>query len=143
MRPAPKLAARLENATLMEGATTTGNYAYDSKFCRGDRFMMVGDAYAFVDPMFSSGVYLAMNSAFEGATAAASVTDLSVVGVAKHAAGVLVAAAGLQQALTQVLRVALDVTPKIAEATTDAGARTGERRRWRQKWFRRRSRRIE
>jgi AcrR family transcriptional regulator len=30
---------------------------------------------------------------FEGATAAASVTDLSVVGVAKHAAGVLVAAA--------------------------------------------------
>jgi flavin-dependent dehydrogenase len=54
----------------MEGATSTGNYAYDSKFCRGDRFMMVGDAYAFVDPMFSSGVYLAMNSGFEAATAA-------------------------------------------------------------------------
>jgi hypothetical protein len=53
----------LKNATLMEPATTTGNYAYDSKFCRGDRFMMIGDAYAFVDPMFSSGVYLAMNSA--------------------------------------------------------------------------------
>ena len=67
---APKLAARLANATLMEGATATGNYAYDSKFCRGDRFMMVGDAYAFVDPMFSSGVYLAMNSGFEAATAA-------------------------------------------------------------------------
>ena len=30
---------------------------------------------------------------FEGATAAASVSDLSVVGVAKHAAGVLVTAA--------------------------------------------------
>ncbi|KQX29983.1 NAD(P)/FAD-dependent oxidoreductase [Variovorax sp. Root434] len=67
---APKLAARLKNATLMEGATSTGNYAYDSKFCRGDRFMMVGDAYAFVDPMFSSGVYLAMNSGFEAATCA-------------------------------------------------------------------------
>ncbi|SEK08413.1 Dehydrogenase (flavoprotein) [Variovorax sp. OK605] len=67
---APKLAARLKNATLMEGATSTGNYAYDSAFCRGDRFMMVGDAYAFVDPMFSSGVYLAMNSGFEAATAA-------------------------------------------------------------------------
>ncbi|RZI91845.1 MAG: hydroxylase, partial [Variovorax sp.] len=66
---APKLAERLKNATLMDGATSTGNYAYDAKFCRGDRFMMVGDAYAFVDPMFSSGVFLAMNSAFESATA--------------------------------------------------------------------------
>jgi len=28
---------------------------------------MVGDAFAFVDPMFSSGVYLAMNSSFEAA----------------------------------------------------------------------------
>jgi len=66
---APKLADRLKDATLLEGATTTGNYAYDSKFCRGDRFAMIGDAFAFVDPMFSSGVYLAMNSAFESATA--------------------------------------------------------------------------
>jgi flavin-dependent dehydrogenase len=66
---APKLAERLKDATLLEGATTTGNYAYDSKFCRGDRFAMIGDAYAFVDPMFSSGVYLAMNSAFTSAAA--------------------------------------------------------------------------
>src|SRR5882724_4911392 len=66
---APKLAARLKDATLLEPATSTGNYAYDSKFCRGDRFVMIGDAYAFVDPMFSSGVYLAMNSAFESALA--------------------------------------------------------------------------
>ena len=64
---APKLAERLEGATMVEPATTTGNYAYGSKFCRGDRFMMVGDAYAFVDPMFSSGVFLAMNSSFEAA----------------------------------------------------------------------------
>jgi hypothetical protein len=28
---------------------------------------MIGDAYAFVDPVFSSGVMLAMNSAFKGA----------------------------------------------------------------------------
>jgi flavin-dependent dehydrogenase len=66
---APKLAERLKDATLMGPATSTGNYAYDSKFCRGDRFVMIGDAYAFVDPMFSSGVYLAMNSAFEAVTA--------------------------------------------------------------------------
>jgi flavin-dependent dehydrogenase len=66
---APKLAERLKDATLIDPATSTGNYAYDSKFCRGDRFAMIGDAFAFVDPMFSSGVYLAMNSAFESAAA--------------------------------------------------------------------------
>ncbi len=66
---APKLAARLKNARLMAPATSTGNYSYDSKLCRGDRFVMIGDAYAFVDPMFSSGVLLAMNSAFGGAEA--------------------------------------------------------------------------
>jgi flavin-dependent dehydrogenase len=66
---APKLAERLKDATLMGPATSTGNYTYDSTVCRGDRFVMIGDAYAFVDPMFSSGVYLAMNSAFDSVVA--------------------------------------------------------------------------
>ena len=66
---APKLGERLKNATLIDPASATGNYAYDSKFCRGDRFVMIGDAFSFVDPMFSSGVYLAMNGAFESAQA--------------------------------------------------------------------------
>ncbi|MFT3735867.1 MAG: NAD(P)/FAD-dependent oxidoreductase [Rhodocyclaceae bacterium] len=66
---APKLAERLKDAKMMEPATATGNYAYDSEICRGDRFVMVGDAFAFVDPMFSSGVLLAMTSAFEATVA--------------------------------------------------------------------------
>ena len=66
---APKLAARLKDAKMVEPATATGNFSYNSEFCRGDRFIMIGDAFTFVDPMFSSGVLLAMNSAFEGATA--------------------------------------------------------------------------
>ena len=33
----------------------------------GDRYILLGDAYAFVDPVFSSGVLLAMQSAFMGA----------------------------------------------------------------------------
>ena len=36
---------------------------------------MIGDAYAFVDPVFSSGVYLAMQSAFDGARVVDSVLD--------------------------------------------------------------------
>ena len=35
----------------------------------GKRYIILGDAFAFVDPVFSSGVYLAMNSAFLGAEA--------------------------------------------------------------------------
>ena len=36
---------------------------------------MLGDAYTFIDPVFSSGVYLAMYSAFEGAEVVAAVLD--------------------------------------------------------------------
>jgi flavin-dependent dehydrogenase len=42
----------------------TGNYSYLGTHCAGDRHALLGDAYAFVDPVFSSGVYLAMSSAF-------------------------------------------------------------------------------
>ena len=36
---------------------------------------MLGDAFAFVDPVFSSGVYLAMHSAFDGADVVAAALD--------------------------------------------------------------------
>jgi flavin-dependent dehydrogenase len=36
---------------------------------------LLGDAYAFVDPVFSSGVYLAMHSAFVGADVVAAELD--------------------------------------------------------------------
>jgi flavin-dependent dehydrogenase len=63
----PGLHARLQQARLLTNATATGNYSYDSSQMTGERYLMVGDAYAFVDPVFSSGVYLAMRSAFLGA----------------------------------------------------------------------------
>jgi len=65
----PALAERLRDATLSAGATATGNYSYYSERMYGDRHLMLGDAFAFVDPVFSSGVMLAMNSAFLGAEA--------------------------------------------------------------------------
>ena len=36
---------------------------------------MVGDAFTFIDPMFSSGVFLAMQSAFDGADLVATALD--------------------------------------------------------------------
>lgn len=54
---------RMKNATLIGEAQATGNYTYTSKQMYGNGYMMVGDAFAFVDPVFSSGVFFAMSSA--------------------------------------------------------------------------------
>jgi flavin-dependent dehydrogenase len=60
----PPLAQRLRDAEMLAPATATGNYSYVSDRMAGDRYIMVGDSFAFIDPVFSSGVYLAMKSAF-------------------------------------------------------------------------------
>jgi flavin-dependent dehydrogenase len=79
----PALAERLRDARLVSEVTATGNYSYYSKRMYGDRHIMLGDAFAFVDPVFSSGVMLAMNSAFLGAEAVdASLRDPATAGAA-------------------------------------------------------------
>ncbi len=65
----PRLQERLSDAMLINEVTATGNYSYESDRMVGDRYIMLGDAFAFVDPVFSAGVFLAMNSAFLGADA--------------------------------------------------------------------------
>ncbi len=62
----PALAARLAGARRVAEVHATGNYSYSSSISSGERFLMLGDAYAFIDPVFSSGVLLAMKSAFAG-----------------------------------------------------------------------------
>jgi flavin-dependent dehydrogenase len=63
------LAQRLAGATLTGEVQATGNYSYSSTRSHGAHYLLLGDAYAFIDPVFSSGVMLAMNSAFAGAAA--------------------------------------------------------------------------
>ncbi|MDL5055697.1 NAD(P)/FAD-dependent oxidoreductase [Oscillatoria laete-virens NRMC-F 0139] len=41
---------------------TTGEYSYRSKFAAIEGLVLVGDAYGFLDPVFSSGVMLALKS---------------------------------------------------------------------------------
>ncbi|MEO5677681.1 MAG: NAD(P)/FAD-dependent oxidoreductase [Usitatibacter sp.] len=72
----PKLAERLVDAQLVEEPTATGNYSYECDSCQGENHVLVGDAYTFIDPVFSSGVMLAMNSGF----AAADVVDARLKG---------------------------------------------------------------
>lgn len=40
----------------------TGEYSYRSEYCAADGLVLVGDAFAFLDPVFSSGVFLALKS---------------------------------------------------------------------------------
>ena len=38
----------------------TGDYSYTSRYCAADGLVLVGDALGFLDPVFSSGVFLAL-----------------------------------------------------------------------------------
>lgn len=65
----PPLAERLRDARLITQVEATGNYSYVSDRTHGPGYLLLGDAFAFIDPVFSSGVMLAMTSAFAGAEA--------------------------------------------------------------------------
>ncbi|NUO71994.1 MAG: NAD(P)-binding protein [Frateuria sp.] len=54
---------RLDGAELVDEVRAAGNYSYDSTQMAGQGWILVGDAFAFLDPVFSSGVYLAMDAA--------------------------------------------------------------------------------
>ncbi len=65
------LKRRIAHAELAGEVRLTGNYSYDSAQMAGLGWILVGDAFAFLDPVFSSGVFLAMS----GAEQAAAVVD--------------------------------------------------------------------
>lgn len=45
----------------VEPVRVTGEFTYHSAEIGGDGFCLVGDAFAFLDPLFSTGVFLALN----------------------------------------------------------------------------------
>jgi flavin-dependent dehydrogenase len=65
----PALAQRLADATLSSEVEATGNFSYSCDRTHGPNYLMIGDAFAFIDPVFSSGVMLAMQGGFVGAEA--------------------------------------------------------------------------
>lgn len=52
----------LDGAHMERDLMVNGDYSYLCKQKWGDNFCLVGDASAFIDPIFSSGVFMAMNS---------------------------------------------------------------------------------
>jgi flavin-dependent dehydrogenase len=70
IRSSPTVSARMAEAERISEVTATGNYSYRARAGWGEGYMMIGDAFAFLDPIFSTGVLLAMTSGENGAAVA-------------------------------------------------------------------------
>jgi flavin-dependent dehydrogenase len=63
---------RLARASRISPVRVTGDYTWRSMRCAGNGFVLAGDAFGFIDPIYSSGVLLALKS---GELAAEQVID--------------------------------------------------------------------
>jgi flavin-dependent dehydrogenase len=54
----------LQGSRMVLPMQINGNYSYEVKNHYGSNYAMIGDARGFIDPIFSSGVFLSMKSAF-------------------------------------------------------------------------------
>lgn len=68
----PGIQRRLRNATLTTNLRVAKEFSYTTSQRAGDGWVLVGDAYGFIDPVYSSGVYLALKS---GEWAADAIVD--------------------------------------------------------------------
>src|SRR5262245_14179701 len=58
----PAVAQRLASAEQVTGYFATKDYSYRATKVAGDGWVLVGDAFGFLDPLYSSGVLLALKS---------------------------------------------------------------------------------
>lgn len=58
----PALKPRLENARQVMPVQVLRDFSYRSSRIAGDGWVLVGDAFGFLDPIYSSGVFLALKS---------------------------------------------------------------------------------
>lgn len=60
MERCPSLQSRLENAEQVDKIHVAKEYSYWTKQHAGDGWVLIGDAFGFIDPLYSSGVYFAL-----------------------------------------------------------------------------------
>ncbi len=58
----PAVKERISKATRLAGYFATKDYSYRASRASGDGWVLIGDAYGFLDPLYSSGVLLALKS---------------------------------------------------------------------------------
>src|SRR5262249_28753893 len=68
----PAVKQRVSIGRRVTGYFATKDYSYRSKEVAGDGWVLIGDAFGFLDPLYSSGVLLALRS---GEMAADAITD--------------------------------------------------------------------
>jgi len=56
----PGIRSRLDGAERVSGAFVTSDFSYRARRVAGDGWVLVGDAFGFLDPIYSSGVFLAL-----------------------------------------------------------------------------------
>lgn len=82
----PAVKERVAKARRVTGYFATKDYSYRSKQVAGDGWVLVGDAFGFLDPLYSSGVLLALKSGELAADAIAEglkVNDVSAAQLGK------------------------------------------------------------
>ena len=67
MADTPAISKRMGDAVLMDEMHVINDFSYKNDVLASPRLLRVGDASGFIDPMFSSGVMLAMTSGQQGA----------------------------------------------------------------------------
>ena len=67
LQQSPPIAKRMQQAKPLSPTYAAANFSYRRQTMSGDGYLMIGDAFAFIDPVFSSGVHLALNSGTLGA----------------------------------------------------------------------------
>jgi flavin-dependent dehydrogenase len=71
----PIIAKRMTNARRVSEVYTAADFSYRSTKLYGDRWLLAGDAAGFIDPIFSSGVFLAVFSGEQSADVLNEVLD--------------------------------------------------------------------
>jgi flavin-dependent dehydrogenase len=69
VRSAPAMARMLSSASHVFPPRATTDFSFRVRRVRGDGWIVLGDAAGFIDPLFSTGIHLAMAGALRGAEA--------------------------------------------------------------------------
>lgn len=69
LREQPLIWSRMPNSERVTQVYSASDYSYRNARLTGDRWLLAGDAAGFIDPIFSTGVYLAVMSGEEAADA--------------------------------------------------------------------------
>lgn len=77
IQKSPCMRDRLKAAEISTDVMVVSDFSYRSRRCSGDGWVLIGDAFGFIDPVYSTGVFLALKS---GEMAADSIVEALAAG---------------------------------------------------------------